>query len=177
MADLNINLASMLKKKDVLVAAGVVILALLVAKNIYGKQMRRYEAMKQQIDAEKEKGAALERIIALNEKIKKVKNRSWTSTDMDFIIDKIHNIGLKAQIKIRDISFGEKNETKNSSVVPISFACEAPYKGLVQLMKKIEAHPMIIRVKTLSLGPTADSSSRRDPILRASFAVEVVYLK
>jgi Tfp pilus assembly protein PilO len=177
MADMNINFEALLKKKDVLVVAGVVVLALLVARNIYGRQMRHYASMKELISAEKDKGATLERIIVLNEKIKKMKSKSWASTDMNFIIDKIYNIGLEVKVKIKDISFGDRVDNTNFLTVPIGFACEAPYKSLVLFMKKMETYPMAIRIKALSLGPTESSTSRRDPVLRAAFSIEVVYLK
>lgn len=177
MAETSLNLDAILKKKDNIVIAVIVVLSFIAAKFVYQDQLNRYNVIKGQIESEKGKGESLDRIIVLNEKIKKAKERSWDTADINAIIDKIYNIGLESAIKIRNISPGEKREEKNYTLIPFVINCEATYRELVFFAKKLETYPMLIRIKTMDISPMGKKADARNMQLRSTVAIEAVYLK
>jgi Tfp pilus assembly protein PilO len=173
----NFNPQAMLKKKGNIVMIAIVLVSLWFAKDIHTKQVLRSEDMKRQIEAEKEKGAALDRIIALNEKIKQAKEKSWDTVDTNSIIDKIYKVGIDLEVKIMNIAPGGKAEEKNYTLISFGIDCGATYKQLIQFIKRLETYPMLIRIKAFSITPAGETRGHADPALSGNIAVEVVYLK
>lgn len=168
---------AMLKKKGNVVMIVMILVSLWLAKDIHTKQVVRSEDMKRQIEAEKEKGAALDRIIVLNEKIKKAKEKSWDTTDTNSIIDKIYKVGIDSEVKIMNISPGGRTEEKNYTLISFSVDCGATYKQFIQFVKKLETYPMLVRIKTFGVDPAGETRGQSDPTLSGTIAVEAVYLK
>lgn len=177
MAEFSLNLDTLLRKKDNVVILVIIVVSLVAARSIYQNQVGRYNVIKLQIDAEKGKGASLDRIIVFNEKIKKAKEKSWDTVDVNAIIDRIYNIGLESAIKIRNISPAEKRDEKNYTLIPFTINCEATYRELVFFAKKLETYPMLIRIKNMDMSPMGEKADARNMKLRATVMIEAVYLK
>ncbi|MBI5872797.1 MAG: type 4a pilus biogenesis protein PilO [Candidatus Omnitrophica bacterium] len=173
----NFNPQAMLKKKGNIVMIVIVLVSLWFAKDIHTKQVLRSEDMKRQIEAEKEKGAALDRIVVLNEKIKKAKEKSWDTIDTNSIIDKIYKVGIDSEVKIMNISPGGRTEEKNYTIISFGIDCGATYKQLIQFIKRLETYPMLIRIRSFSIAPAGDTRGQADPTLSGNIAVEAVYFK
>lgn len=177
MADKNI-VETLFKKRDNIVIIVLVVLSLVVSRTVYQKQIEKYEKLKEAINNEEEKGKSLERIVILNEKIKKEKGRGWNTTDTNAIIEKIYNIGLESQIKIRDIAPHDKRDEKNYIALPMSLSGEATYKDLFKFLKKLETYPSLIHVRSLAVSPSGRQKSEgRELILQMNLDVEAIYMK
>ena len=177
MAD--VNYVQLVKnKRDQIVIVVIIILSIVISRSFYQQQMLKYSKLTDNIKTEEEKGNALSRIVAVNEKIKKLKVKGWDTSDTNRIIEKIYNIGLESQVKLRDISPGEKRDEKNYILIPLTLSGEATYDDFMKFAKKIETYPMLIRIKSVSLGPIgADQQKRSDIVLKVDMVVEAVYLK
>jgi hypothetical protein len=177
MAD--VNYAQLIQnKRDQIVIVMIIIFSIIISRNIYQQQMLKYNLLTDNIKTEEEKGNTLSRIVIVNEKIKKLKVKGWDTSDTNRIIEKVYNIGLEAQVKLRDISPGEKKDEKNYILIPLSLSGEATYSDLIKFSKKIETYQMLIRIKSVSLGPIgADQRKKSDIVLKVDMVVEAVYLK
>jgi Tfp pilus assembly protein PilO len=168
----------LLKNREQVVMGAVILLSVLVSKGIYGQQMNQYTKLKNQISEEQQKGAALERIVGLNERIKKLKVNGWDSADFNSIIDKIYNIALESKIKIRDITPQEKKDEKNYIIIPMIVNGEANYRDLYNFIKKLETYSMLTHIQGLAVDPM----SKQEPgattlLLKISLNVETIYFK
>ena len=166
------------KNRDLIIIAGMILVSLVIAKNLYNQQIDKYAKMKQEIKVEEEKGTTLDRIILLNERLKKIKEKSWDTVDSNFIIDKIFNIALESQIKIRSITPQDKRDEKNYAAIPFSLSGEAIYRDLLKFIKRLETYKMMLRVKDLSMNPIeSQQSEKQDLLLSFSLLVEAIYFK
>lgn len=170
------NFKEILKKKDNVVIVLVAFVFLMMAKSIYQKQLNKYNKLKQDISFEQEKSKSLDHIVSLNEKVKKLREKSWETPDANTILEKILNLAIKTQIKIRDISPGEKREDKNLVFIPFSINCEATFKNLLKFAKKLETYPKLIRMTRVTATPLS-AEGQGEFVLRVSLSLEAVYLK
>ncbi|MFH0801947.1 MAG: type 4a pilus biogenesis protein PilO [bacterium] len=165
-------------KRDNIVVIIFIVASLAGSRIVYQKQMAKYVQLKGSITDEEEKGKSLDRIVLLNENIKQFKAKSWDTLDTNAIIEKIYNIGLESQIKIRDISPKEKRDEKNYILIPFGLSCEATYKDLFRFMRRLETYPMLLRVKTVAAGPMARmNTAERELLLGVGLELEAVYMK
>lgn len=175
MAD--INMQTIMKNKDNVVIAVLVVISLVISKDIYGKHSTRYLNITSQITTEKEKGLTLDRILVLNDKIKKNAQRSWNTLDLNIIVGNIYDIGSKSGVKIREVSPRGKKEEKNYTLSSYSVTCEGTYKDVSQFVKNLEDYSMLIRINEFESSPMGDTRSYSDPTLIATIGAEVIYLK
>lgn len=177
MADLN---KLLMKNKQQTVIVVMIIISVMISKDIYGRQVTKSSALAEQIRTEREKAAALDRIVVLNEDLKKIKVRSWDTTDSNRVVNRIFNLGLDAKIKITDITPGDKRDEKNYIVLPLSLTCDTTYSGLLRFVKKLELYPMLTRIREVSVHPSGILEKEimsRNPTLRVNLIVETVYFK
>jgi Tfp pilus assembly protein PilO len=173
---LNMNFGEILKKKDNVVIVLVAFVFLMMAKGIYQKQLNKYNKLKQDISSELEKSKSLDHIVSLNEKVKKLREKSWETADANMILEKILNLALENQIKIRDISPGDRKEDKNLVSIPFSINCEATFKNLYKFANKLETYPKLIRMTRVVASPLS-AEGQGELVLKASLSLEAVYLK
>lgn len=176
MENIDINKLIM-QHRSVVVVVVIILLSLLIAKNIYNKQMMHYTAIKEKIAAEKEKSEAIERIVLLNEQLQKKRGRSWDTVDFNSIVEKIFNMGLEYNVKIRDISPGEKREEVNYVVIPFALSGEATYEDLLRFVKNMEKFPMLIRINSVSVNPIGSQDVEDNLSLGVGLSAEAVYFK
>jgi len=176
MADININLDKILKKKDNIAIAVMILIAVFIAKNLYQKQIGKANGMKSQIEAEAEKGKTLDRIIVLSEKIKKMSLNSWKTVDANIIIDNIYRIGLESNIKIRNIAPAEKKDEKNYVLIPVTITAETSYRNLVVFCKKLETFDHQIKIASVDAVPVAEKKEG-EVVLSTTIRAEAVYIK
>ena len=177
MADFN---KLLLKNKQQTVIIIMIIISVMISKDIYGRQIAKSSALSEQISTEREKAAALDRIVVLNEDLKKIKVRSWDTTDSNSVVNRIFNLGLDSKIKITDITPGEKRDEKNYIALPLSLTCDTTYAGLLRFIKKLELYPMLTRIREVSvhLGVTTEKElANKNPTLRLNLIVETIYFK
>ncbi len=177
MADVNYaGLAQ--NKRDQIVIVVVIILSIILSRSFYQQQMLKYNKLTDSIKTEEEKSATLSRIVIVNEKIKKLKTKSWDTSDTNRIIEKVYNIGLESNVKLRDISPNEKKDEKNYILIPLALIGESTYDDFIKFAKKIETYQMLIKVRSVSLSPIGDDQQKKaNLMLRVDMVVEAVYLK
>jgi len=169
---------AVLKKRDNVVTAVIICISLILSQRVYRQQMVKYEKLKDGIKSEQEKSQSLERIVALNEKIKALKNRSWNTVDINIIIETVNSISLETQTKIRNIIPYEKKDEKSYVTIPLTISCEATYKDLHRFIKRLELNQMFFRVKSLSASPVGRASTGgRRLMLGVTLDLEAIYLK
>jgi Tfp pilus assembly protein PilO len=145
---------------------------------VYKKQMDKFEKINLEIKTGKEKIQALDHIISLNEKIKKFKEKSWTTLDATEIMGKIFDVGLESQLKIRDISPDARKDEKNYVLLPFTLSCEATYKALYKFIKRLETYPMWWRIRTVTCGPLrSDGTFENNVALKINIGIDAIYLK
>ena len=172
------DLISFLKQRDNVVIAGILIIFLILTRATYKQQMAKRERLTNAIQTEEEKNASMGNIVALNEKIKKYKARSWNTGDINVIIQKIYNIGLETPVKIKNISPIGKKEEKNYILIPLNVNFQGLYKDVLKFTKKIENYPMMLRVTELTISPRYRAKQGSETQLQdIAVIVEAVYLK
>lgn len=174
----NIDLNKLLSQnRSVVVVIAIALFSFILAKNIYNKQMVQYAAIKEKIASEQEKSEAIERIVLLNEQVQKKKVRSWDTADFNAIVEKIFNMGLEYDVKIRDISPVGKREEANYIAIPFSISGEATYNNLSRFIKKLETFDMLICVNSLSVNPIGSQETEEGLFLGIGLGAEAIYLK
>lgn len=177
MEDLNVLIA---KHKDKAVMGVIFVISLIAAKTIYDIQMKKYAKVKEEIRIEQDKSTTLDRIMVLNENVKKLKQKSWDTTDFNTIVERISDLALECNVKIYDIAPGGKEDVKQYVVIPFSINAEATFNNYYKLMKKIESYPMLLRIKSASVMPMDTEikvGKEEAGVLRLNIFAEAFYLK
>lgn|GEM_PF-1062435 len=178
--------AVLLRQRENMVIVLIIFIFLFMTRAVYQKQMIEYNKLKSAIKLEEEKGVALENILALNEKIKSYRVRSWASMETSMIVDQLNILASEVPLKIKNISPGKKEDQANYAVTPFDLQCEGTYKEMTKFIQKIENFPKgIIRITELRLQPIRrlEKYSLNEPApteatqLTIRLAVETYYLK
>jgi len=166
------------KNRDNATIAVVVLISLFITRLLYGQQMVKYNHLKEQIRIEREKGVVLDRIVALNTKIKKYKERNWNTTDFNSLVGKISSLALGAGVKIFDISPEGRKDENQYLVIPLGINGEATYKNLLRFLKSLETSKMILRVKSVRLSPrTTEVPAGNELTIGINLSIQAIYLK
>lgn len=170
------------KHKDKVVAAIVVIIFLFISKNVYDVQIRQYKKVKEEIMAEGEKASTLDRLVRINEQLKKLKVRGWPTTDFNVIAEEISNYALETKVKILDIVPQEKRDNPTYISIPCSINAEADYRSIYLFIKKLETSLRLFQVRSINLdslgsAKTSGRTSRAAEPLRINMVIEALYLK
>lgn len=177
----DINYTDLLTKhREKVVLLAVIFLSFVLSKNIYQKQMAKYEKLKVDIKTEKEKGEALDRIVLFTEKIKKIKSRGWETQETNKIIEKISSMALQSHVRFKDVTPQEKRDERHYILIPLALTCEATYKDFYRFLKVLEAHPHFIRITSFGLSSAEGDPlkmAKDGPLLRVGCVIEAVYLK
>lgn len=166
------------KNRDNTTIAVVVLISLFITKLLYGQQMVKYHHLKEQIRIEQEKGIILDRIVVLNTKIKKYKERNWDTTDFNSIVGKISNLALGSGVKIFDITPEGRKDENQYLVIPLAINGEATYKNLLSFLKSLETNKMILRVKSVRLSPReTEVADGNELTIGVNLSIRAIYLK
>lgn len=177
MAEINF-ISIVVKNKNTIIFLVLISISLFFSRMVYKKQMNKFEKINLEIKTGKEKIQALDHIISLNEKIKKFKEKSWSTLDATEIMGKIFDVGLESQLKIRDISPDTRKDEKNYVLLPFTLSCEATYKALYKFIRRLETYPMWWRIRTVTCGPLhSDETQSDNVVLKVNIAIDAIYLK
>ena len=176
---IDVNYAELVhNKRDQIVIVVIIIFSIIVSNHFYQQEMLKYDKVTDGIKTEEEKSVTLSRIVTVNEKIKKLSVKGWDTSDTNRIIEKVYNIGLELQVKLRDISPGGKKDEKNYILIPLALSGESTYDNFIKFIKIIETYQMLTRVRSVLLSPIGDNQQKESNlVLRVDMAIEAVYLK
>lgn len=165
----------LLRQRENMVVVVIIFIFLFLTRAVYQKQMIEYKKLKSSIKLEEEKGAALDNILALNEKIKFYRVRSWASMETSMIVDQLNILASEVPLRIKNISPGKKEDQTNYAVTPFDLQCEGTYKELTKFIQKIENFPKgIVRVTELRLQPVRRLSKYSAEEARLTEATQLI---
>lgn len=171
-------MALALKNKNHIMMIFIIIVASVISSKIYKGQMVKYEKIKSDIKIEQEKRSALDRLVIVNEELKKIKLRSWDVKDTNLVIEKIYDILSGTKIKIKNLMPKDKVDEKNYILLPFSLAFETTYAEFFGFLKKVETFPMAMMIKDLRVAsPERNGASKEEPLLGVDLTMQAVYLK
>jgi Tfp pilus assembly protein PilO len=148
------DISRLLKQnKDLVVIVVLLLVSLLVAKKIHDAQIGRYNSLKDKIQAEREKGESLDRIVTVNEKVKQLKQRSWKVTDFNTIVEYVSQLASESSVKVSNIMPQEKRDEAHFIVIPFQVNAEAGFKETLVFLKKLETGPFLLHVRDIILAP------------------------
>jgi Tfp pilus assembly protein PilO len=178
-----INVAELLTKyKEYVIIAVTVIISIMAAKYIYGKQMKEYDRLKGDIDIEQQKSDAIERIVNINNKIRDMKKLGWDTTEFDAISSRVGDLARKRGIKIQNVDPADKAVEPNYIRIPFKIRAEGRTEDVTKFIRDVETLPMLTRVQRISLEPARISDgttpeSDADNVLNVDITVMAYYFK
>jgi Tfp pilus assembly protein PilO len=178
-----INVGELLTKyKDYVIIAVTIVISVMAAKYIYGKQMKEYDRLKGDIDIEQQKSEAIERIVNINNKIKDMKKQGWDTTEFDAISSRIGDLARKRGIKIQNVDPADKIVESNYIRIPFKIKAEGRTEDVTRFIRDVETLPMLTRVQRVALEPVQLSdgttpASSADNVLNVDMTVMAYYFK
>ncbi len=167
-----------LKNKNNLVIVGVIIVSLFVAKRANDMHTQRCNQLTEQIKTEEEKGTTLERIVVLNEKLKKLRERSWEATDFEAVVQRVSSLAQASNVKIFSLMPGDKKDNDTYISVAFSLTGEATFRNYMKFLKALENEKKLLRLKDMTLAPQGQqNSSNEDVPLSINISGEAIYFK
>lgn len=178
-----INVGELLiKYKDYVIIAVTIVISVMAAKYIYGKQMKEYDRLKGDIDIEQQKSEAIERIVNINNKIKDMKKQGWDTTEFDAISSRIGDLARKRGVKIQNVDPADKIVESNYIRIPFKIRAEGRTEDVTRFIRDVETLPMLTRVQRVSLEPAQTSDGNapapgNDNVLNVDMTVMAYYFK
>lgn len=167
------------KNKQYVVMFVVVVLSLVLAKNLYQKQIKQYDRLKEEIRVEQEKSSALERIVGVDTKLKDLKKHGWDSSDFNTISSRIGKMASESGVRVQNMDPSDKMNEDNFIIVPFTIRAEGALKDLIRFFKRIETYTLATRIKHLELTRkvTGTVGGQEDKTLNAVIQIQAYYFK
>ena len=147
------------RNKNKILNFGVIILALVIAFQLYKTTNDRINSLIQQQDNEREKNKVVEEI-SLLEKKADVYKKVFVKKDLASIVDVISGIAKGTSVKIVSIKpYAEEaldNYVNSSFLITLN---AASYHALANFIRKIENHTDIYLVSVMNINSTANNTS------------------
>lgn len=131
----------------------LIILALLIANNIYKTQAKNIATLREKKDAELKKNAVLKEIVKLEKKITAVKNMV-NNKDISTVINTLGNIAKESSVKI--VSLRPQTERDYPFYVKYSFdlnVMSSSYHPIGKFISKLENSADIYTVDLINIRP------------------------
>ena len=139
------------KHKNKILNITIIILALIIASNIYKKQLKETELLKSKKDGEIKKNAVLNNISQLEKMINAYKNL-LTQRDTSLIIDTFSNMAKELGVKIASIRPGQEQKYPDYIDFPFDLAITTnSYHALGRFISAIESLPDVYMVEILDI--------------------------
>ena len=157
--------------KAKLINVGLVILSLIIAKNIYGKQMAKINALKDNQNKEIKKNSLIADIGTIEKKIQVYKQALY-KRDASMVINDISEMANSAQIKITSITPDKDREYAAYGEMSVRLtAMAADYHWIGDFISRLENSSGFYTIESLSLQPT--SGQNIDLLDKLSFDMSV----
>ena len=139
------------KNKNKLFNLAVLIIAFIIASNIYKYQTKKLEALKKRSDMEKRKNAVIENISGLEKSIDAYKN-FLVKKDASSVINTISNIAKESRIRIISIRPTSEHRYPDYIKLPFDLSFTAPnYHTLAGFISKIETYQDVYVVEAIEI--------------------------
>lgn len=153
---------SLIKNKNNLINIGLIVLALIIAKNIYSGQGGKIEKLRANKTMELKKNALIGDIGRLEKRIDAYKKVLY-KRDTSSIINSITQIAGNSQIKITSVKPEEEKEyaAYNQISVKVSIVA-ADYHKIGDFISKLENAPDFYIIEEFSIRPLIEKSEARE---------------
>ena len=161
------------KYKTKILDAGLIILALIIAGNIYGGQARDMRLLKEKQEAEIKKNELLESIAGTEEQINSYKNL-FAEKDAN-LIGTISNIAKMSNVNIVSIKPEPEEKNPDYTRLPISLAVSAAnYHLLKKFVGNIEGAQNLFIIHMVSIRPQDAKNAGKDNELTANLRISTI---
>lgn len=159
------------KNKNKVFNTAVIILGLIIAFNIYNKQMSDIESLKVKISEEGKKNQVLDNISKLGEKVDSYR-QLLAKKEASSSMSDINNIARDAGVKIASIKPSGEETLPEYTKYIFDLSVSAPdYDTLAKFINKIEAYQDIYIVDNFDI---QSSSYNKDKVLNANLRISAV---
>jgi len=139
------------KHKNKILNITIIILALIIASNIYKKQLKETELSKSKKDSEMKKNDVLNNISQLEKRINAYKYL-LTQRDTSLIIDTFGNMAKELGVKIATIRPGQEQKHPDYIDFPFDLVITAnSYHALGRFISAVESLPDVYMVEILDI--------------------------
>lgn len=137
---------------------GIIILALIIASNIYKQQGRQIETLKSKNDLEEKKNTVIESIGKKEKTISAYKNL-LVKRDASSVINTVGNIAKGSEVKIMSIKPGQEQRLADYVKMPFDLTVTAPdYHAIGNFISRLESYQDVYIVE--AIGIRADAQSK-----------------
>jgi len=166
------------KYKNKILNIAIVILALIIANNIYKSQNRTLESLKENKDIEMKKNTVLGDIDRLEGRINSYKNL-FNKKDVSLIMNTIRGLAKDTNIKI--ISLRPQKEKDYPVYIKYSFDLvmnARDYHQIGKFISKIEGSPDIYMIDNINIRPLTESQTAQQTYkLTVELTLSTVFFK
>jgi len=157
-----IDTSQLLKNKNLLANAGIIILAFIITVNLHRAQVKKINALKGKIAQENEITVSLDEIKTLEEQIDELKGDFPVGLSSDVVIEKVSSIARKNNTKISSIDSQAMVDRELYQLLPLRIDIKTDYHNLGHFISDIEQtgifKPKRLSVKTGRKGTKSNFS-------------------
>ncbi len=166
------------QRKDTMIFVLLLVLAFFIGYNvIYKSRLNKINSIGSQIEEEEKKNEALEIIAVLERRLQAYQKRSFSTTEITQLVDKISELAERAGIEIETFNPKQAISRKEYIELSLEVLLRCNYHKLGKLLSLIESNQELIWVKRLNIQKPADSGPTEARIPRINLAVSGLYLK
>jgi Tfp pilus assembly protein PilO len=162
------------KYKTKVLDIGLIILALIIAGNIYGGQAKQIDSLKEKQEEEIKKNELLQSIAGLEEQVGSYKNL-FTERDINLVIGTISNIARASNVNI--VSIKPESEEKNPDYIRLPFSLTvgtANYHVLGKFIANVEGAPDLFIIDTVTISPQEGMAAGQNKEFIANLRISTI---
>lgn len=151
------------KYKAKIINAAVIILALVIAGNIYKSQAKGLELLRERNQTEAKKNTVLQDISRLEKRLTSYKG-FFAKKEAGAIINTLSNLAKESGIKILSIRPGREERYRDYAKLPFELSVNSPdYNAIGKFVSRIENHQDVYLVENLGIRPgNIDNTEKQD---------------
>jgi len=166
------------QKKDLIVFALVVTMAFLIGRNaIYQSALNKITLIKSETKEEDRKNDILGAIAVLDKRLKAVQERSFSTTEITYFLDKVSKLALASGIEIETFDPLLAVDTQRYIETPLKLPLRCEYHQLGRFLALLEASQEFIWVKGINMQKSTVTDPREDNTPKVDLAISGFYLK
>jgi len=166
------------QRKDTIIFVLLLVLAFFIGYNvIYKSRLNKINSIGSQIEEEEKKKEALEIIAALERKLQVYQERSFSTTEITQLVDKISELAERAGIEIETFNPKQAISRKEYIELSLEVPLRCSYDKFGKLLSLIESNQELIWVKSLKIQKPVASGPTEASIPRIDLTVSGLYLK
>ena len=169
---------NIIQRKDIITFVLLLVLAFFIGYNvIYKSRLNKINSIGSQIEEEEKKNEALEIIVLLERRLQAYQKRSFSTTEITQLVDKISELAERAGIEIE--TFNPRQAISREEYIELSLKVplRCNYHKLGKLLSLIESNQELIWVKKLNIQKLTASGPTEARIPRIDLTVSGLYLK